>query len=154
MRKEAGMAEKTCGLKLHDSLLVAYDGSKFSNKALDQGIAMAEACGSMLFIVHVVDINEEYLALSPGLSEKMEAEAARTLEAAEDKVKKAGIKCEAILAYGSQPYRPIVDEAAKRKVSLIIMGSHGRSGLKKVLMGSVSQRVIGHAPCSVLIVPG
>ncbi len=147
------MAETRCGLKLHDSILVAYDGSKFSEAALRQAMEMAKTCRSKLFVMHVVDLNVEYMAISSGLEEKMEEEARKMLKKAENKVKKAGLKCEAIMGYDDQPHRPIVDEAKKRKISLIVVGTHGRTGLAKVLMGSVSQRIIGHAPCAVLVVP-
>jgi nucleotide-binding universal stress UspA family protein len=52
------------------------------------------------------------------------------------------------------PYRAIVDLAQKEKSSLIVMGSHGRTGLTRLLMGRVTERVIGHAPCPVLVVKG
>ena len=147
------MAGMQCGLKLHGSILVAYDGSKFSEAALKQAIEMANACRSKLYVMHVVDLNVEYMAMTPGLTDKLEAEARKTLKKAESKVKKAGLECEAIMGHDDQPYRPIVEEAKKRKVSLLVVGTHGRTGLTKVLLGSVSQRIVGHAPCSVLVVP-
>lgn len=147
------MATKQCGLRLHDSILVAYDGSKFSEAALDQAIDMAKACQSTLYVMHVVDLNVEDMALSPGLEAKLEEEARKVLDQAGEKVKQAGLACETIMGYDDQPYRPIVEEAKKRKISLIMVGTHGRTGLARVLMGSVSQRIIGHAPCTVMVVP-
>lgn len=147
------MTETRCGLKLHDSILVAYDGSRFSEAALSQAIEMAKACQSKLFVMHVVDLNVEYMAISSGLEAKMEEEARKMLEQAEQTVQKAGYQCEVIMGYDDQPHRPIVEEASKRGVSLIVVGTHGRTGLAKVLMGSASQRIIGHAPCAVLVVP-
>lgn len=149
----ATKATKQCGLKLHDSILVAYDGSKFSEAALSQAIDMAKACQSKLYVMHVVDLNVEYMSLTPGLEEQLEEEARKTLKKAENKVKKAGLKCEAIMGYDDQPHRPIVAEAKKRKVGLIVVGTHGRTGLAKVIMGSVSQRIIGHTPCAVMVIP-
>jgi len=147
------MATKQCGLKLHDSILVAYDGSKFSEAALSQAIDMAKVCRSALYVMHVTDLNVEYMAMTPGLEEELEKAARRLLKKAENKVKKAGLACEAIMGYDDQPHRPIVAEAKKRKVGLIVLGTHGRTGLAKVLLGSVSERVIGHAPCTVMVVP-
>jgi nucleotide-binding universal stress UspA family protein len=57
------------------------------------------------------------------------------------------------MKFDDQPYRAIVDEAKKHNVSLIVVGTHGRTGMTKVLLGSVSQRIIGHAPCNVMVVP-
>lgn len=147
------MATKQCGLKLHDSILVAYDGSKFSEAALGQAIDMAKACKSKLYVMHVADLNVEYMAITPDLEDALEKAARKTLKKAENKVKKAGMQCEAIMGYDDQPHRSIVAEARKRKVSLIVVGTHGRTGLAKMLMGSVSERVIGHAPCTVMVVP-
>ena len=69
------------------------------------------------------------------------------------KAARAGVKCEVILHLGDEPYKDIVSEAKKRKAGTIVMGSHGRTGLTRLLMGSVVSRVIGHAPCKVLVVP-
>jgi len=57
------------------------------------------------------------------------------------------------LLVGQDPYRLIVKEAAEKKVDMIIVGRRGRSGVMKMLMGSVTAKIIGHAPCKVLIVP-
>ena len=54
--------------------------------------------------------------------------------------------------FSGEPDEAIVQEALKHKVELIILGSHGRTGLKKLLMGSVTERVIGQAPCPVLVI--
>jgi len=147
------MTEMQCGLKLHGTILVGYDGSKFSEAALDQAMELARACRSKLYVMHVVDLNVEYMAMTPGLEEKLETEARNTIGKAEAKVKAAGLECEAIMGYDDQPYRPIIEEAKKRQVALIVVGTHGRTGLANILLGSVSQRVIGHAPCPVLVVP-
>ncbi len=147
------MAEKQSCLKLHDSILVAYDGSRFSDTALQQAIDLARGCSSKLSLVHVVDVNVEYMAMNIGLTEKLEEEGAKLLAQGMQKVEQAGLKAEGIIVHDDQPYRPIVEEAKKRKASLIVMGTHGRTGLTRLLLGSVAQLVIGHAPCPVLVVP-
>ena len=86
-------------------------------------------------------------------AEKNEKEMRNYLEGIKAKAAKAGVKCEVILHQGDEPYKYIVAEAAKRKIGTIIMGSHGRTGLLHLMMGSVTARVIGHAPCKVLVVP-
>jgi len=62
----------------------------------------------------------------------------------------AGIRAESFVGEG-EPFRFISDLAIKQKANTIIMGSHGRTGLKRLLMGSVTEKVIGHAPCPVLV---
>ena len=148
------MAEKKCGLKMHKNILVAYDGSKCGKKALDQAIEMAGACGSTLHLVHVVAVNDEYMAMGVGLEEKLSKEAVALVDQAMKKIKKAGVKSDSVIVHEEQPYRAIIAEAAKRKADLIVLGTHGRTGLPKILLGSVAQRVIGHASCPVLVVPG
>ena len=61
--------------------------------------------------------------------------------------------CETIVRLDAQPSIPIVEEAKNRSVDLIIMGTRGTTGLKRIFLGSVAQKVIGYAPCPVMVVP-
>lgn len=147
------MAKLACPTPGFERLLVATDGSEFSKAAIDEAIEIAKACSSRLFVVSVVEMNPEYEALAPEVVEKAENEMREHLEAVKSKARQEGVDCETIIHQGEEPYEYIVDEAKKKKVSMIVMGSHGRTGLKRLMMGSVATRVIGHAPCTVLIVP-
>jgi nucleotide-binding universal stress UspA family protein len=69
------------------------------------------------------------------------------------RAKAAGVDCEAVVRFGDNPHALIVDEAHDKGVDMIIMGRRGSKGLMKFLMGVVASRVIGYAPCDVLIVP-
>jgi nucleotide-binding universal stress UspA family protein len=89
----------------------------------------------------------------PQVVEKDEEEATRHLETIKTKASKDGIDCEIVVMRGEEPYQEIVDAAAMNQVDMIIMGRHGRTGLLKLMMGSVTARVIGHAPCNVLVIP-
>ena len=62
----------------------------------------------------------------------------------------AGLKVETFVREG-EAYQTIVDLAKAKNVNMIVMGSHGRTGLKRLLMGSVAEKVIGYAPCPVLV---
>jgi universal stress protein A len=73
------------------------------------------------------------------------------LAAAADKLRKAGFTVETLLSEGDVR-SAIIDNAAEKKADLIVVGSHGRKGLDRFLMGSVSEFVARHAPCSVEIV--
>jgi nucleotide-binding universal stress UspA family protein len=136
-----------------EKLLIATDGSVFSEAAIQEAICMAKLCASKLFVVSVIEANPEFEAFAPQVVEKAEQETRQYLDTIRDKARQEGIDCETIIHEGEEPYRFIVDEAAKKKVDMIIMGSHGRTGLKRLLMGSVTARVIGHAPCKVMVVP-
>ena len=66
---------------------------------------------------------------------------------------KENIPCETILHIGGQPHEFIIQEAKEKNIDLIVMGTQGRTGLEKLLIGSVAERVVGHAPCAVMVTP-
>ena len=142
-----------CPLTRGERILVAVDGSVFSDVAVDQAISLGGICNSHIFLISVVDLYPEQMAVAPNLVEKMSEEVRQNLEKAKQKVDKANIPCETIVKMGGQPHQFIVEAAKENSVDLIAMGTHGRSGLKRILMGSVAQNVIGHAPCPVIVVP-
>ncbi|HEX6274272.1 MAG TPA: universal stress protein, partial [Polyangiaceae bacterium] len=72
-------------------------------------------------------------------------------ERAADTLQRAGLSAEALVRYGD-PRSEIVDEASSSSADLVVVGSHGRTGLKRLLMGSVAESVVRHAPCSVEVV--
>jgi nucleotide-binding universal stress UspA family protein len=120
-------------------LLVASDGSPFSEAAWAEALSLAKAMGSALVGVAVATSDRDIPAAT---------EAARRLEAA---ASQAGITLDTMIPLG-RPEEGIVKAAEFKSASLIIVGSHGRTGLKRLLMGSVAERVIGHAKCPVLVV--
>jgi nucleotide-binding universal stress UspA family protein len=136
-----------------ERLLVATDGSRFSKTAVQEAIKIARACSGKLFVLLVSEMNSEPDFWDATSSKDLEQEMKEYLESVKTAAAKEGVACEAILHHGGEPYKYIVTEAAKRKVGTIIMGSHGRTGLTRLLTGSVVSRVIGHAPCKVLVVP-
>lgn len=148
------MEEKVCPLTRGERILVALDGSKYSDKALDQAISMANTCNSKLFALSVIQLHPEQLAQgATTLEEKLSQETRDILARAEDRADKNGIPCETIVRMGAQPHEFIIQEAEDKNIDLIVMGTHGKTGLKKFFLGSVTERVIGHAPCAVLVTP-
>ena len=97
--------------------------------------------------------DDERLQSNRKYFENEEEEAKGHLHSVKERVLKEGFDCETVLAYGDEPHRLIVDVAVARSVDMIAIGRRGRRGLTKVLMGSVAAKVIGHAPCKVLVVP-
>jgi nucleotide-binding universal stress UspA family protein len=142
-----------CPLTRGKRILVALDGSVHSAKALDQALSLAKVCGSKLFLISVVDLYPEVLATAAAAVETLSAEVGEILKQAKDKAEKEGVECETIVHIGRSIHDFIVTEAKARDVDLIAMGTQGRTGLKGLLMGSVAQRVIAHAPCAVLVTP-
>lgn len=142
-----------CPLTRGEKILVAVDGSPFADAAVDQAISLGGICNSQIIVIGVVDLYPEQMAVAPALVEKMSEEVRQHLDRAKQKVEKANIPCETIVRMGGQPHVFIVQEAKEKGIDLILMGTQGRSGIKRVLMGSVAQNVIGHAPCPVMVVP-
>ena len=133
--------------------MVATDGSAFSAAAVQEAIKIAASCSSTLFVLHVFEVSSEVELWDAQAAEKLEGGIRKYLAGVKAKADKAGVACVAIMHWGDEPYKLIVAEAKKRKVSTIVMGSHGRTGLTRLMMGSTVSRVIGHAPCKVLVVP-
>ena len=136
---------------MYRNIILAYDGSKFSNKALQEAISLAKSSGGSLLVLSVVDITDEFESEAPGLTDKMTEKLLKLAQKAMAKAVAAKVKAKVEVHVGDA-YEMIVDIAKKKKADVIVMGSHGRTGLTRLLMGSVTSRVIGHAPCSVLIV--
>lgn len=147
------MNGQTCPTKKIENLLLSTDGSEFSEGAVREAINLAKTCSSRLFALSVVETNPEYETLAPQLVEKEIEKARAYLEAVRERAAKENVNCEIVIHQGEDSYRYIVDEAAKRHAEMIIMGRRGRTGLKRLMMGSVTAKVIGHAPCNVLVVP-
>ena len=121
-------------------LLIASDGSSYSDAALMEATAMAARAGSELLGVAVAREEGE-------ISETREI-LQRMLTAAN----REGVSFQGISPQGLAADEGIIQVALENRVDLIIMGSHGRTGFKRLLMGSVTERVIGQAPCPVLVV--
>jgi nucleotide-binding universal stress UspA family protein len=120
-------------------LLVACDGSPFSEAAWVEALTLAQTMASAMIAVSVAADERDI----PGATKVV-----RTLEL---DAEKHGIPLDTLIPMG-RPDENIVKAANFKQASLIIVGSHGRTGLKRLLMGSVAERVIGHAPCPVLVV--
>jgi nucleotide-binding universal stress UspA family protein len=142
-----------CPLTKGERILVAVDGSPHSDKAVDQAISMAKVCHSTLFFISVIALYPETMEIAAALEEDMSKETRRVLDKAQQHARHEDVPCETIVHIGPEPHKFIVQEARNRNADLIVMGTHGRTGLKRLLLGSVAERVLGHAPCAVLVTP-
>jgi nucleotide-binding universal stress UspA family protein len=131
-------------------LILPVDGSRFSREASKRALSLA-AAGTTLLAVSVLDAPPGFIAEVPEVAqdllnslEELVAEVARQ---AQDQ----GLPCQTRVAVGPA-YRTIVELANEWGAGLIVMGSHGRTGTKRLLMGSVTERVVSQAPCPVLVV--
>ena len=137
---------------MYKKIMVGYDGTKFSECALKEAMALAKGSAAKLLLVSAPEIDVEFQAMAPEANELMEKKARTDLDLAAAKVKKAGLSCETKIVVTTSTQEALVETAKKNKVDLIVLGTHGRTGLVRLLMGSTTARVIGHAHCSVLVV--
>lgn len=131
-------------------LMLATDGSKYLESSLAKTVELAKELQAEVALVSVVYSNDEVLALAPEMVHRLVTEAANMLEKVETGIKAQGVTVESIVREG-EPHAAITELAAEKGTDLIVMGSHGRTGLSRLLMGSVTERVIGYAPCPVLV---
>jgi hypothetical protein len=150
---EEKKTECPCPLTKGERILVAVDGSRHSDKAVDQAISSAKVCHSTLFFVSVIDLYPESMKVAAAFEEDMSKETRRILVKAQEKARHENVASETIVHIGPQPLKFIVQGANDRNVDLIVMGTHGRTGLKRLLTDSVTARVLGHTPCAVLVTP-
>jgi nucleotide-binding universal stress UspA family protein len=121
-------------------ILVASDGSPYSRAAWEEALAIAKRAGSVLVGVSVAE-EEGELELAEQIVHQMRVTA-----------NQHGILLQGLVPLEQTADDAIVQAALKNEVDLIVLGSHGRTGLTRLLMGSVTERVIGHAPQPVLVV--
>jgi nucleotide-binding universal stress UspA family protein len=148
-----GEKQLVCPLTRGERILVALDGSIYSEKAFDQAMSMATVCNSSLFAINIVEAYPKSLMPGPASEEQLEKDARAFLEQFKAKAAGQNVSLETIVHVGGQPYELIVKKAKDLNIDLIVMGTHGRTVLKRIILGSVAQKVIGYAPCPVLVVP-
>jgi len=132
------------------SILVATDGSRYSAAAVERAIDFASSYGGTLSFVSVVDVPAEFYGEAPQAVEDLVTKARGYVEKAKQQAEAAGVKAEALVREG-ETHQVLLTLAAGMHATAIVMGSHGRTGLKRLLMGSVTEKVIGLASCPVLV---
>lgn len=136
-------------------ILVPFDFSEGAKLALQHAIAYALKFKARLMLLHVVNLPYQGIGFGPGESLGVEgrlvAEISRHLSGLAEGLSRQGVAATAVVRLG-YPALDVVEVALHELIDLIIMGTHGRTGLKHVLLGSVAERVVRHAPCPVLVV--
>ena len=140
-------------------ILVPLDFSPPSDYALSYAKALAPDFGASLHLLHVIEDRlmtgpwpvEVYLGELPRLREGLIKEAESRMLKCLNSIRESGIVATGEVLIGS-PFQTIVDQALTSGTDFIVMGTHGRTGITHLLIGSVAERVIRHAPCPVLVV--
>ena len=145
---------------MYTRILVATDGSKLSDKAVASAIRLAKLCGAQLVALKVVPrYPQSYFegslplgAIEVGKIEgKWADEAQAVVDQVASKAGASGISAKAVTANSDLVGEAIVAAAKKHKVDLIVMASHGRRGIKRLLLGSETQHVLTHSHTPVLV---
>lgn len=143
---------------MYKSILIATDGSELADKAIDQGIALGKALGAK---VTIVTVTEPWATLAPAdftvafpiedYERAAKESAVKLLESASKKAQAAGVACDTLHVADRYPADGILEAAKAVAADLIVMASHGRRGVARVLIGSQTNRVVIHSTIPVLV---
>lgn len=149
---------------MYQHIFVAIDDSPTSRKALGEAISLARIHGATLEIAHAIDENLVHVFHSGGmttttrneLTHVLRSNAEACLERAVENARKAGVQAEARLlrGHGEHSSDLIADAIRQSGADLLVVGSHGRRGVRRLLLGSVAENLVRKVNISILIVRG
>ena len=136
-----------------DSILLATDGSSNSDAAYEEALQIAKYRSARIAVISAVkiNVNNESVAFAQAAARELEMKAQNIVNAFKERAAGMDIHVEMFVKLG-EPHQVITALAAELDVTAIVMSTHGKTGLKRLLMGSVTQRTIGYADCPVLVV--
>jgi len=139
-------------------ILAATDGSELSLKGLESACVLAQQLGAELLVVSAEE-PYSYAAVTAyrpesyeSYSDRVEKETAERREAAQKTAARHGLEIKFLSAKGNTPAEGILESCRRNECDLIVIASHGRSGISAVLLGSVTTSVIASSPVPVLVV--
>ncbi|OLC33144.1 MAG: hypothetical protein AUH84_07455 [Thaumarchaeota archaeon 13_1_40CM_4_38_7] len=137
---------------MFSNILIAVDGSESASKAFHRSVYLAEKCNSKLDLVHVVQCEVGGDSANTfEMIEELKDKAMKMLEEYRAEAAKNNVPIQIVIMQGD-PAKVIIELAKAKSYDLIIMGTRGRSSFKELLIGSVSQKVMHHASCPVMVV--
>jgi nucleotide-binding universal stress UspA family protein len=157
-KSERGASAKK-GRKVFHHVLIPTDGSPLSNKAARAGIALASALGAEVTAYYAVDelqplYAEGYLpdqTLMEDLDQRAKALGEKRVDAIGKMARAAGVRFNALVKKAGTAHEGIIETARRRRCDVIFMASHGRRGLARLILGSVTQRVLTHSKIPVMV---
>ncbi|WP_433634644.1 universal stress protein [Halomicrococcus sp. NG-SE-24] len=149
---------------MYERILIPTDGSETAERAVDEALAVAERFDAEVHALYVVDTDAVDVSLGTEQVDRIHSGRFGEMDELEDRAKAAtgyvvdrgrerGIAVEEQFR-GGRPHKVIADFAEDHDVDLIVVGSHGRSGIRRMLLGSVTERVLRSTHRSVLVVDG
>jgi nucleotide-binding universal stress UspA family protein len=136
-----------------ETIMLSTDASSFSDGAVQEAIFFSQACGAKLVVLPAIEIKTESATVARSGIIDARNEAKDHLAEIEKIANDSAIDCSIIIEESYQIDKCIFDEAIKCKADVIIMGRHGKRGLLKLLVGSMTSRIIGYGFPKVLVVP-
>jgi nucleotide-binding universal stress UspA family protein len=143
---------------MYEHLLVPVDGSDTSKTAVGKAAVLAKAFGSRVTVIYVIDpypftgVGTDFAYGQAEYLSAASAEANTAIKQAMDALSQQGVTVDSSVIEAHTAWRGIVEAGVSLKADLIVMGSHGRSGLEKLVLGSVTQAVLSHTKLPVLVV--
>jgi nucleotide-binding universal stress UspA family protein len=146
-------------LNMYKRLLVPIDGSETARLGLEEAVRLGKSTGGRIRLIHVVN---ELPLVSPTMTgtvmseiiDALREQGTRMLASAEDTVRSAGLEAETKLveAMGGPAGEQVVRDAAAWPADVIVCGTHGRRGVRRIVMGSDAEYILRHTPVPVLLV--
>jgi nucleotide-binding universal stress UspA family protein len=146
---------------MYRHILIPTDGSKLAEHGVKNGLSLAKSVGARVTVIIVEEpfnwLNVSETQAQHALeevdkhTEQIKKHAASVLNRVGNAAKQAGVPCDTIQMENAQPYQAIIATAEDRGCDLIVMASHGRSGISAVVLGSVTNKVLTHTKTPVLV---
>lgn len=147
--KDVLVVPRDVSIKL-DNFVVATDGSEYGDAAVERALYFADQYGASLTAVTVVDMFPEHYAEAMKVIESLEMKGVGVLEAVKKEAAAADVELKTEMLHGD-PAEEITRFSKAAGAGLVFVGSHGRSGLKRLLMGSVAEKVVGLSSSPVFV---
>lgn len=125
----------------HDRILLPTDGSEAGEAAVDEALSLAEAFDAELHVLSVVDATAFPETPTEAVVDAFESAAEEAVEEVAERANEAGVDVETAVGHGT-PYRAIDEYVTDNDVDMVVMGTHGRTGLERYLMGSVTEKAV------------
>jgi nucleotide-binding universal stress UspA family protein len=136
---------------MYRHILIPTDGSELAHRAVVHGLSLAKAVGAKVTVDVPASRENLMTAAFDEYAKHAREHATSILDEMANEAKAAGVQCETAQVIQDHPYQAIVATAKEKGCDLIVMASHGRSGLAAVLLGSVTTKVLTHTTIPVLV---
>ena len=133
-------------------ILVPTDGSAFSRRAAKMALEIAKASGASVTALHVIEVKPPRLLEAASIEKVKAKQAEACFKDFEEEARSAGVEFETKMLVSRNVPRTILDEADAQNSDIIVMGSHGLTGLKKLLLGSITESILKKSAAPVLVV--